>query len=146
MKNRNIRSKDLNLIPIFHALMAERNVSRAAETLGLTQPAISHALKRLRFDFGDDLFVRSAKGMVPTPFALALREKMTPLVATLEEVYQTVGKFDLKTTEARISVATTDYVAQNPDRYALSPAIVFQPHPTLRLKALATSALASPSP
>ncbi|MDT7589879.1 MAG: hypothetical protein QOE32_7429, partial [Pseudonocardiales bacterium] len=66
----NLRSIDLNLLVTFEAVMSERSVSAAAKRLGLTQSAVSHALRRLRTTFGDPLLVRGAEGMEPTPRAL----------------------------------------------------------------------------
>src|SRR5258705_7680564 len=60
---------DLNLLVVFDAVMQERSVTRAGQRLGLSQPAMSHALARLRHMLKDDLFVRSPKGMLPTPRA-----------------------------------------------------------------------------
>jgi len=60
---------DLNLLVVFDAVMQERNVTRAGQRLGLSQPAMSHALTRLRHMLKDDLFIRSPKGMLPTPRA-----------------------------------------------------------------------------
>jgi DNA-binding transcriptional LysR family regulator len=60
---------DLNLLIVFDAVMQERNVTRAGDRLGLSQPAMSHALARLRHMLKDDLFIRTPKGMVPTPRA-----------------------------------------------------------------------------
>lgn len=68
---------DLNLIPILDALLKEGSVSRAADQLGLTQSAMSHALRRLRTYFDDPLFVRVAGGMAPTPKA----QELAPVVA-----------------------------------------------------------------
>src|ERR1700734_464848 len=72
---------DLNLLVVFDAVMQERNVTRAGRRLGLSQPAMSHALTRLRHMLKDDLFVRSPKGMLPTPraeeIALPLRHAST---------------------------------------------------------------------
>lgn len=68
----NLSSIDLNLLNAFDALIAERNVSRAAERIGVTQPAMSNALARLRAMFGDELFVRAPQEMRPTPRALEL--------------------------------------------------------------------------
>lgn len=65
----NISDLDLNLLTAFDAVWRLRNVSRAAEDLGLSQPAISNALRRLRARFGDQLFVRTARAMAPTPLA-----------------------------------------------------------------------------
>jgi hypothetical protein len=60
---------DLNLLVVFDAVMQERNVTRAGQRLGLSQPAMSHALSRLRHMLKDDLFIRTPKGMLPTPRA-----------------------------------------------------------------------------
>lgn len=67
-----LRAVDLNLLTVLDAVLVERNVTRAAERLGMTQPAVSNALTRLRALFDDELFVRSGKEMAPTPRALSL--------------------------------------------------------------------------
>jgi DNA-binding transcriptional LysR family regulator len=67
-----LRAVDLNLLVVLDALLAERNVTRAAERLAMTQPAVSNALTRLRLLFDDELFVRGGKEMAPTPRALSL--------------------------------------------------------------------------
>ncbi len=68
----NIRKLDLNLLAVFDALYDERNVTRAANRLALTQPTVSGLLKRLRQTFSDQLFVRTSHGVLPTPRAEAL--------------------------------------------------------------------------
>ena len=68
----NLRGLDLNLLPVFEAVFTEGGITRAAERLNLTQPAVSNALARLRAAFDDQLFVRSADGMAPTPAAKAI--------------------------------------------------------------------------
>src|SRR5688572_15996037 len=68
----NIAALDLNLLVVLEALLAERSVTRAARRLGLSQPAVSNALGRLRALIGDPLLVRTQKGMEPTPRALEL--------------------------------------------------------------------------
>jgi DNA-binding transcriptional LysR family regulator len=79
---------DLNLLVVFDAVMQERNVTRAGQRLGLSQPAMSHALTRLRYMLKDDLFVRSPKGMLPTPraeqLALPIRTALDGLQHSLE--------------------------------------------------------------
>ncbi|KRE97856.1 LysR family transcriptional regulator [Frateuria sp. Soil773] len=80
---RDLRRLDLNLLPVFHALMQERHVTRAAERLYLGQPAVSGALKRLRAAFGDPLFVRGRAGMEPTPRALELARQVDALLQGL---------------------------------------------------------------
>jgi DNA-binding transcriptional LysR family regulator len=79
---------DLNLLVVFDAVMRERNVTRAGEHLGLSQPAMSHALTRLRYMLKDDLFIRSPKGMLPTPraeqLAVPVRAALDGLQHSLE--------------------------------------------------------------
>ena len=72
----NIRSVDLNLLPVFEAVYEEQSLSRAAVRLAMTQSAVSHALTRLRALFGDELFVRRPRGVVPTPTADAIYAKL----------------------------------------------------------------------
>jgi DNA-binding transcriptional LysR family regulator len=74
---------DLNLLVVFDALMLERNVTRAARRLALSQPALSHALGRLRNMLKDELFIRSPKGMIPTPRAEQLA---SPVRRALDEL------------------------------------------------------------
>src|SRR5271168_4468118 len=76
-----IRGVDLNLLKAFDALMGERAVTRAAGRIGLSQPAMSHALSRLRGLFADDLFVRTQSGMEPT----ARAREIAPLVSAAIE-------------------------------------------------------------
>jgi DNA-binding transcriptional LysR family regulator len=79
---------DLNLLFVFDAVMQERNVTRAGQRLGLSQPALSHALTRLRYMLKDDLFIRSPKGMLPTSraeqLALPVRSALDALQHSLE--------------------------------------------------------------
>ncbi|MFL6795777.1 MAG: LysR family transcriptional regulator [Xanthobacteraceae bacterium] len=79
---------DLNLLVVFDAVMQERNVTRAGQRLGLSQPAMSHALTRLRHMLRDDLFIRSPKGMLPTPraeqLAFPIRAALDGLQHSLE--------------------------------------------------------------
>ncbi|HWI83553.1 LysR family transcriptional regulator [Ramlibacter sp.] len=72
MKSPNFRTLDLNLLRVFDQVMAERNLTRAASSLAMTQPAVSNALNRLRDALGDKLLVRSGYGVEPTPKALAV--------------------------------------------------------------------------
>ena len=85
----NIKAFDLNLLLAFESLMIERNVTRAASRSGLSQPAMSNALARLRRTFNDPLLVRTSEGMKPTPVAQSLispvREALEGLRAALEE-------------------------------------------------------------
>ncbi|HEY8612861.1 MAG TPA: LysR family transcriptional regulator [Roseomonas sp.] len=73
-----LRQFDLNLLPVFAALMRERSVTRAGESLFLSQPATSSALGRLRTFFRDELFIRNGRTLEPTPRAEALMEQLAP--------------------------------------------------------------------
>lgn len=73
----NIRALDLNLLPVFVAVVEEGKLSRAAERLSMSQPAVSAALKRLRLTVGDPLFSRTRAGMVPTPRAQQLYQQVS---------------------------------------------------------------------
>ena len=78
----------LKLLPVLEALLRTGQVSRAAEALGVTQPAVSHALRRLRAELGDPLLVRSGAGMALTPRAQELRALLLPLVQQLQSSLQ----------------------------------------------------------
>jgi DNA-binding transcriptional LysR family regulator len=84
----NMAGADLNLLVAFHALTSERNVTRAAATTGLSQPALSNALKRLRDLFGDRLFVKGRRTMVPTPRALEIAPEIEAAIASIQRVFQ----------------------------------------------------------
>src|SRR5881394_3942087 len=90
----NVRDVDLNLLRVFDAVLREKGVTPAAAGLGLTQPAVSNALSRLRGVFGDPLFVRTASGMDPTPFARELAEPVRQALALLESALALGPGFD----------------------------------------------------
>ncbi len=75
---------DMTLLRVFHRVMMERKVSTAAEALGLTQPAVSNALKRLRDITKDDLFIRTSGGMQPTTFAIQIAEPVGYALAAID--------------------------------------------------------------
>ena len=105
----NIRNFDLNLLVIFDALMRERNVSRVAEKLALSQPAISNALNRLRTLLDDQLLVRTAQGMQPTALALSLEEPIRQAIQQIETTLSGGHQFDPSSSQRRFRIATTDY-------------------------------------
>jgi DNA-binding transcriptional LysR family regulator len=90
----NVRDVDLNLLRVFDAVLRERGVTPAAVGLGLTQPAVSNALSRLRALFGDPLFVRTPGGMDATPFARDLAEPVRQALALLESALAHGPGFD----------------------------------------------------
>ena len=90
----NVQDVDLNLLRVFDAVLRERGVTAAAARLGLTQPAVSNALARLRALFGDALFVRTAAGMDATPFARGVAEPVRQALALLESALAHGPGFD----------------------------------------------------
>jgi DNA-binding transcriptional LysR family regulator len=108
MQSVHLEGLDLNLLVALRALLVERHVTRAAARVRLSQPAMSHALARLRALLGDPLLVRTPKGMQPTPRAAAMRE---PLERALEDLGRLLAPqaFDPKTSAQRFRVSTSDY-------------------------------------
>jgi DNA-binding transcriptional LysR family regulator len=104
----NIRDIDLNLLIALDVLLDERNVTRAAERLSYSQPAVSGMLKRLRAVFGDPLFVRTQRGLSPTPRALELAGPVKSALAELDAVFAP-PVFDPKKASTVFSIAATDY-------------------------------------
>jgi DNA-binding transcriptional LysR family regulator len=101
---------DLNLLLAFDALMTQRNVTRAAQQCFISQPAMSHALNRLRQFFEDPLLVRSATGMQPTGRALALHQAVRQALELLEQELGREDSFVPATSNRRFVISTTDYV------------------------------------
>lgn len=101
----NMRSVDLNLLPVFEAAYEERSLSRAALRLAITQSAVSHALARLRVLFKDELFVRHARGVTPTPAADAVYEKMRPALGLVREAVTQTRGFEPATSQRQFFVA-----------------------------------------
>src|SRR5207302_2440073 len=101
---------DLNLLVVFDAIMRERSVTRAGQRLGLSQPAMSHALTRLRHMLKDELFVRSPNGMAPTPRA---EELATPIRIALDGLQQSLEpvQFDASKATASFRIAVDNYAA-----------------------------------
>jgi len=101
---------DLNLLVVFDAIMRDRSVTRAGQRLGLSQPAMSHALTRLRHMLKDELFVRSPNGMMPTPRA---EELATPIRIALDGLQQSLEpmQFDPSKATATFRIAVDNYAA-----------------------------------
>lgn len=97
---------DLNLLVAYQVLMQEKNVTRAAERLFVTQPAMSKTLNRLRNLLDDELFVRSSHGLTPTPKTLELEAPVNHILGQLTELMVTTQEFDPANTAATISLAT----------------------------------------
>ena len=103
-----LKDVDLNLLLVFNQLLAERRVSKVAESLGMTQPGVSNALKRLRLLLGDEVFVRTARGMEPTPYALQLAEPIGYALSTIHDSLNEVSHFDPATSTRRFTLGMTD--------------------------------------
>jgi DNA-binding transcriptional LysR family regulator len=101
---------DLNLLVVFDAIMRDRSVTRAGQRLGLSQPAMSHALTRLRHMLKDELFVRSPNGMVPTPRA---EELATPIRIALDGLQQSLEPVQFEPSKATTTfrIAVDNYAA-----------------------------------
>ncbi len=101
---------DLNLLVVLQALLETRSVTRAAARLGMSQPAVSRALAKLRRLFDDKLMVKGARGMMPTVRAEALSEPLAKLLANVEDFF-VKPQFDPAASDRVFRVATTDYGA-----------------------------------
>lgn len=99
---------DLNLLVVFQRLLAERRVSKVAGQLGLSQPAVSNALARLRRQFGDELFLRTPSGMSPTPLAEQMAEPVSQALAMLHAGINPRGTFDPAREERAMTIGMTD--------------------------------------
>lgn len=102
---------DLNLLVTLDVLLRERNVTRAAEQLGSSQPAVSAALARLRRHFGDDLLDRVGNRYELTPLAAQLAERTAPALAGVRRVFDAGVEFDPSAVEREFTIVTSDYAA-----------------------------------
>jgi DNA-binding transcriptional LysR family regulator len=134
---------DLNLLVVFDAIMRDKSVTRAGQRLGLSQPAISHALTRLRHMLKDELFVRSPQGMMPTPRAEQLA---TPIRIALEGLQQSLEPTQFEPAKATTTfrIAVDNYaaivlvapIAEYVARAAPGVTLDFRPSGTLNLPEL----------
>ena len=128
-----IEQLDLNLLVVFHAVYAEGGVTRAAQKLHLTQPAISHALGRLRELVGDPLFVRKGRAMVATPRARDLIVPVRRSLRGLEVALNQVERFDARTTERSFTIGL-----RSPSEAVLLPSLMLRLAKTAPRAKLAT--------
>ena len=99
---------DLNLLVVFNQLLLQRSVSTAAEKLGMSQPAVSNILNRLRKVMGDELFLRTSRGMEPTPYALQLAEPIAYALSTIHTTLNERTSFDPATSTRRFTLGLSD--------------------------------------
>ncbi|CAA0107429.1 Nodulation protein D 2 [Halioglobus japonicus] len=117
---RELSKIDLNLLISLQVLLEERSVSRAAERLFITQPAMSKTLSRLRALFADDLFTRSSHGMQPTPRALELSASLRAIIGDISHLISG-PQFDPATTDGEIAIALSEHAG-----FALLPRLLTQ--------------------
>lgn len=101
---------DLNLFPAFMALIEERSVTRAADRLGITQPALSNALNRLRETFRDPLFIRQRYGIAPTEFAESIAPTVAAALRQFDDLVLTQQEFRPETADRLFTIAPNSYV------------------------------------
>ena len=107
----NFAALDLNLLRVFSAMMIERSTVRAGERVGLSQPAVSSALGRLRKILSDELFVRDGHRMVPTTKALALEGPIKAALQQIEDALSSALGFDPLTADRNFVIAGSDYIS-----------------------------------
>lgn len=105
------RNLDLNLLVYLDALLREQNVTRAAEQLNITQPAMSNGLKRLRAILNDPILVRTSDGMVATERALAMQSQVQKILYAVEEVIQPTRTFTAASSDRVFRIMISDYAA-----------------------------------
>ena len=107
--NKDLRNIDLNLLVVFQALSEEAHLTRAAERLHMSQPAVSNALSRLRDVFEDELFVRAPKGMHPTPKAKALQQPIQDALNLIQSQLTPPDTFNSETAKNVFSISVNEY-------------------------------------
>ncbi|PML80398.1 LysR family transcriptional regulator [Enterovibrio norvegicus] len=111
MNNINIKHIDLNLLVVFDVMLSERNVARAAEKLNLTPSAVSHALRRLREQLNDELFVRDGRKMIATARALRIGESLPRLLKQIELTLTEQKEFNPQETPRTFRLSAPDFIA-----------------------------------
>ena len=107
--NRTLINLDLNLLVSLDALLRERNVTRAARYLGLSQPAVSSSLRKLRRHFGDELLIRAGNTHELTPLAAQLSEQTSAALGAVQRVFDALPVFDPMTSEREFTLMMSDY-------------------------------------
>lgn len=108
----NLLRFDPQLLFLFHILYQEKNVTRAAERMVISQPGLTHKLNKLREEWQDPLFIKVSRGLAPTPKAHELAPKVAKLIQDLERFYQDISITDFMLKHDKITVFTTDYMEQ----------------------------------
>jgi DNA-binding transcriptional LysR family regulator len=143
MDRRGLAHVDLNLLVALDVLLAERSVTRAAERLSLSQPAVSGTLARLRVLFGDELLLRTGRAMRPTPFAETLEAPLREALARVEDTVFARPGFDPAEAERSFTVLATDYIALVLLRPLLEALTLEAPNVRVRVQATGLGALSA---
>ena len=133
MSTPHLNTLDLNLLRVFEALLEERSVTRAALRLGLTQSAVSHALNRLRYALGDELFLRAPDGMRATPHAAEIAPGVLRGLRQLQTALSPT-EFDPSTTARRFNVEASAYICTVFMPEVVARLRVEAPHAELRIR------------
>ena len=104
----NINTFDMNLLLVLDALHLTHSTTLAGEQLGVSQSAVSNALRRLREAFGDELYVRTERGMMPTPLAQSMVEPIREALQSIREVVENRGSFDARVCKRHFRIAMSD--------------------------------------
>ncbi|WP_159501512.1 LysR family transcriptional regulator [Microbacterium sp. 18062] len=139
-----VRKLDLNLIVVLDALLAERNLTRAGERIGMTQPAVSGALARLRELFHDPLFAREGRGFVLTPRAESLIPVVAECMIEVHRTFDVLPDFEPATSTRTFLVAASDYVLAEITSPLLRLLAVEAPRTRVEFSALPVDADLSP--
>src|SRR5436190_3302768 len=126
-----IRRLDMTLLLVFAELMRQRKLRAVGDRLGLTQSAVSHALKRLRDIFGHELFIRRPHGVDPTARALELEPKIDQILALARDAMMTEADFDPAKVRRTLRIGMLDYEASILGRMFLTS--IGQAAPGLRI-------------
>lgn len=106
----NVKNLDLNLLTVFHAIYEARSISAAATQLDLSQPGMSHALKRLRHQLDDKLFIRKGNGVEPTVYAESIAEPIRKAIGFLETGLTPKPDFDPETSSRHFRIMMADFL------------------------------------
>lgn len=139
-----VRKLDLNLLVVLDALLAERNLTRAGERIGMTQPAVSGALARLRTIYADPLLERSGRGFVLTPRARSLIPGVADCLASTRRIFDVLPTFDPATSTRTFLVSASDYALAEITSPLLSILEVDAPHSRVEFDGLPVEDPVSP--
>lgn len=107
----NLRNTNLNLFLVFSALMREQHLTRAGESIGLSQPGMSYSLKQLRVLFNDELFIKNKQSMLPTSKAIAIYPDIQSSLHLLSKTIDSQHRFDPSASSAHFHIGLNDYAA-----------------------------------